>query len=80
MINTKNLDFEQRFSLMSGTTTYATMDTLEEVIQYRSTLDDLTRHFCKIGDRLKHSIIDGFDFGWSQYYGDIEGSPRWRPW
>ena len=80
MLNTKNLDFEQRFSLMSGVSTYATMDTLEEVMQYRDTLDDLTRHFCKIGDRLKHRIMDGFDFGWSLYYGDVEDSPRWRTW
>lgn len=76
MINTVKYDFSQRIMIGQGTATRATMDTFAEVDEYIATQSDLDRHFCKIYDREKSQLCDGFDYVASRYGRRIE----WRPW
>ena len=81
MLNTdgSKLDFEQRFAIMHGTGFYVTADTLEDVDAWRTSVDDLTRHFNKVGDHKTGQMIDGSMSGqWRNNPDRYQGS--WYKW
>lgn len=73
------LDFDQRYTLMEGTGFLATADTLEDVDEYRSKADSLTRHFMKIGDNEDGTIITGCMYAWWKRHPD-EYADQWQKW
>lgn len=74
------LDFDQRYSVMRGTSTHATADTLEEIDGYLDSCSSLAKHFCKIGDRREHKIIEGSFYLFRRHHPEILTEDHWRPW
>ena len=80
MIRIKNFDFRQRLMIGAGTSTIATMDSLEEVATHLETMKPIDRHFCWIYDHAKLRRIEGSMFRCAQYDGDVDGSLNWKEW
>jgi hypothetical protein len=54
-----------------GTGIVKDFDTLEEMLDYHSKMEDLDKHFCKLYDREHNKIADGndilFNLGWRDW-------------
>ena len=55
-----------------GTGIIAEFDTLDEMLEYHSKMPPLDRHFCKLYDRTRMRLTDG--------YSVMSGNPIWREW
>lgn len=58
-----------------GTGVIEKFNTLEEMIEYHKNMDSLKRHFCKLYDRVKNRIADGWNI-----YNDYDNEDKWRKW
>lgn len=59
-----------------GTGTLKEFDTLKEMFDFHKMLDCLDRHFCKLYDRNKGRLIEGWAI-WKDY---SDENPDWRKW
>jgi hypothetical protein len=65
-----------KYFIGHGTGIIKKFDTLEEMLDFHKNMNSLDRHFCKLYDRVKHRIIDGWEVQLSNYSDDS----KWRKW
>ena len=66
----------QNYFIGQGTSTLKSFDTLEEMFDFHKTLPSIDRHFCKLYDRVKHRLVEG----WAIRSDYSDTNPSWRKW
>ena len=63
------------YFISHGTSTIKEFNTLDEMLDFHKTMEMPAKHFCKLYDRVKKRIADGWDI---QY--DYSDKSKWRKW